>query len=407
MTLGAALFTLPVVVWLAGGISVIAPLGNLVAGMTLGLFLVPAAVLIDSASLCQWIPVGPLVGFWVRAADLVFRLMAQMADLPISFMHLSPKGCLTATLAGVAGILIWRRKGYRPGQGMVVFLAILVLSASVKIISENTHRKELVITFPGVGQADAALIRHEGLTVLVDCGPEGTPGRDSPVARTLQWLGIREIDAIFLSHRHPDHAGALEEIMTRWPVRFLYLSQDHTLDRQQEGFTRRTLVPPTVRILHQGDVVEHSFMTFTVLGPDGVKGAGGDVNRRSQQVLLKVNDFGALFTGDAGWDQVQLSLGRIESLNLIKLPHHGSKKNFPPDGFDKAISRVAENGKTIAVCPSRPPGRGSLPAPEVVKWFEERGIKLVYTGDNGINIIHKKGSSMGPGSTVVDNNDWF
>jgi len=407
MTLGAALFTLPVTVWFAGGISVVAFFGNLVAGMTFGLFLVPAAVLMDSASLFQWIPVGPLVSLWVQAAGLVFRFMAQIADLPISFLNLSLEGCLSASLAGAAGIMLWRRKGYRLGQGMAVFLAILVVSVSVQFITENIRRNKLVITFPRVGQADATLIRYDGLTVLVDCGPEGTPGGDSPAARTLQRLGIKHIDALFLSHLHPDHAGALEEIMTRWPVRVIYLSQDHVPDRQRMGHSRLTFVPPNVRILLQGEVVELSSMKFTLLGPDNVNRPGEDVNRRSQQLLLEMHDFKALFTGDAGWDQVLLSLSRIQSLDLLKLPHHGSKKNFPPAGFDKTVSRVAHNGELLAVCPSGPPGRRPLPTPEVVNWFEKRGIMLVYTGDNGINIIYKKGPGMGPGSTVVDKHDWF
>jgi hypothetical protein len=121
------------------------------------------------------------------------------------------------------------------------------------------------------------------------------------------------------------------------------------------------------------------------------------------QLLLEMDDFQALFTGDSGWDQVWRSMSRINSLDLLKIPHHGSKKGFPPASMDDATTPISKFGGFIAMCPSRPPGRRHLPAPEVGKWFEERGVRFVYSGDNGVKIRYKKGGSIGNGSTVVDN----
>jgi hypothetical protein len=118
-------------------------------------------------------------------------------------------------------------------------------------------------------------------------------------------------------------------------------------------------------------------------------------------------DFQALFTGDTGWDQVLSSLGRVNSLDVIKIPHHGSTKDFPPAGMDDAVLPIGRLGEVIAVCPSRPPGNRRLPAPEVVRWFEARGLRFVYTGDNGVKIRYKKCGSLENGATVVDKDDWF
>lgn len=393
MTMGAVLFTLPVVVWLAGGISVIALVGNIVAGLPFGLFLIPSAVLMDWAALFPWFPLEPIVSIWLKAAGLVLGLMAHLADLPVSFMCLSPAGCLVASLSAIAGILIWRRKRYRLGVGIGIFLFILAVSTVGQFIGESINRDVLAIRFPRVGQADAAIIRYNGQTVLVDCGPPGFPGRDNPVARALQRMGVRNIDALFLSHSHPDHAGGLVDIMARWPVQVIYLSENYSEGREWGSIHDRTHAATQVWHLRYGDVVKLSSMVFTVLGPEGVEMPVRDVNRGSLQLLLEVDGFSALFTGDAGWDQVRRSLAGIHSLDLLKIPHHGSKMGFPPVGMDDVFTPISRHGDIVAVCPSRSPGKRHLPAPEVGGWFERRGVKFVYTGDNGVKIRYKKGRS--------------
>jgi beta-lactamase superfamily II metal-dependent hydrolase len=108
------------------------------------------------------------------------------------------------------------------------------------------------------------------------------------------------------------------------------------------------------------------------------------MNRGSLQILVKVRDFHALFTGDAGWDQVGRILATLSSLDLLKIPHHGSRNGFPPDGLGAAVNRLKNGAAFRAVCPSYPPGNRQLPAAEVAGWFAERGIEFVYTGVNGI-----------------------
>lgn len=407
MTLGAVLFTLPVVVWIAGGTSVTAPVGNIVTGIPFGLLLIPAAVLMDLAAPLPWFPLKSMILIWLKITSPVLETLAHLADLPFSFLRLSPAGCLTVSIGAVIGILIFWRMRYRLDAGIAVFLAIIAVSGGVQLMVEKIGRGDLVIVFPEVGQADAAIVRNGNKTVLVDCGPVGIPGRDSPVARALRRLGVRKIDAVFVSHNHPDHTGGLLDILTLWPVDVIYVSCRISRGKDLENIKVAGHAGIMIRSLGRGDRVKIGSLMFTVYGPGEGEIWEGDINRLSLQLLLEVDEFKALFTGDAGWDQVQQSLETINGLDLLKIPHHGSKKGFPPPGMDGSITRIGRSGEVITVCPSRNPGSGHLPAQEVVTWFEERGLKLLYTADTGVKIRYKKSRAIGNRSTVVDNHYRF
>jgi len=407
VTMGAVFFTLPVATWIAGGISLIAPVGNLVAGMAFALFLIPTAVLMDWAALIPWIPLGPVTGLWLKAAGPVLAFLAHLADLPFSFVRLSATGCMTASAAAVAGILLWRRKRYGLFSGTAIFMVVTVLAAGAQFLGERTSYSDLVISFPEVGQADAAVIRYKGETVLIDCGPPGLPGGDSPLAMALQRMGIRTIDALFLSHMHPDHAGGLRDIMARWPVKRIYIPNNHDARKKLDRYRARGNKASRTESLEHGGEVKTASLVFNILGPDGKKSRPREENRGSLILLLQVDGFQALFTGDAGWDQVLASMAGLHSLDVLKIPHHGSKTGFSPEAMDHAVSAFNDHGPLIAVCPSRPPANRPLPALEVVRWFERSGITLVYTGDNGVNIRYKKSGSKGNGSTVVDKHGLF
>lgn len=406
VTLGATLFTLPVTVWFAGGIPTFAPVGNIAAGIPFGLFLIPFAVLLDLASLVPVFPLEPAAGFWLKTAYPVHSLMASLADLPFSFTHLSETGCILASAAAVAGLVLWWRKGFRPGPGIIIYLTIIAFSAVGQALVARLDTQVLSISFPSAGQADSTVIRYRGKTVLIDCGPSGLPGRDSPTARTLQKMGIGRIDALFLSHDHPDHTGGFEDIFARWPIETVYLPFGF------KGFRER--IPPSatgkvpeIRYLKYGDEVKLAGLTFQVFGPRKEEISPTDINRGSLLLLLCVDEFSALFTGDAGWDQVGRSLLRIQDLTLLKVPHHGSRKGFLAPGLEKSLERVIRRRGLVAVFPSKRPGSRPLPAPEIVDWFRKKRAKLEFTGEKGVRILVKKGVPLLGGPAVVDIHHWF
>ena len=57
--------------------------------------------------------------------------------------------------------------------------------------------------WPGAGEACSGyLLEHEGFRLLIDPGYAVLP-------RLLRYLAAEAVDAVFVSHRHPDHCADL------------------------------------------------------------------------------------------------------------------------------------------------------------------------------------------------------
>jgi ribonuclease BN (tRNA processing enzyme) len=61
--------------------------------------------------------------------------------------------------------------------------------------------------WPAAGQACSGfLVEHEGFRLVVDLGYATVP-------RLLEWVTPEQVDAVFISHRHPDHCADLNPLL--------------------------------------------------------------------------------------------------------------------------------------------------------------------------------------------------
>jgi ribonuclease BN (tRNA processing enzyme) len=61
--------------------------------------------------------------------------------------------------------------------------------------------------WPAAGQACSGfLVEHDGFRLVVDAGYATVP-------RLLQWIGANEVDAVFITHGHPDHCADLNPLL--------------------------------------------------------------------------------------------------------------------------------------------------------------------------------------------------
>ena len=92
------------------------------------------------------------------------------------------------------------------------------LGAPQQNIDENAL---LEVTVLSVGQGDCILVRSDSYAALIDAGLADSYGA---IAAALDERGISRLDAVFVSHPHADHMGALRSILQNYAVEHIYFA---------------------------------------------------------------------------------------------------------------------------------------------------------------------------------------
>ncbi len=236
------------------------------------------------------------------------------------------------------------------------------------------------IVFCNVGQGDGAYIRIKNkIDVLIDAGPDKS---------ILSCLGKympfwdRKIELAFLSHPNTDHYNGYFFIVDRYKVdRFITVN------------TSGLIVSKTYKKLLQKISDKNIPLLFKVAG-DQIRVDGGQFRFYWPPVGFRSpndNDFssvilfnGVLFTGDASpFVLGRLSHGAIKKVDILKVPHHGSK-----NGLTKKFLDLAD--PSTAVISSGKNNSYGHPSKEVLDMLKAKNVQIKRTDMDGSVIFNSK-----------------
>ena len=294
---------------------------------------------------------------------LLRRGVAFFADLPRGEISVNPPHVLVWLLLLALGIAVSdmgrMRERWKPWA--VLALPLLMVVSCLLAVDSGC-----MVAFLDVGQADAAVIHVDGHTYVVDVGEDG-----SEVAAYVAGEGW-DIDGVFLSHPHSDHAGGLGELSEACAIATVYVPAGwfELAENRSIAFESEAAIDAGIRWieLSPGDEValsERAMMTAL----DSASRTDDPLNDMSLVLLFNYGEAEALFTGDA-----EVAAG--PDVDVLKVGHHGAK-----DATDrKLIEALTPEVSVISVGRDNSYGH---PSDRVIGLIEESGGRVYRTDEAG------------------------
>ncbi len=369
IALGATITTAPLCAIYFGMVSIVGLLTNI---LTLWIIsYVFYGILAACLAAGIFLPIGGaiarLCGIGIR---LVLRIVALFAQFPLAAVY--THSIYISFWLAFCYILLGaycRMKRKKP----VSFgcLAAIGLCLSLLLSWSESCLDDCRVSVLDVGQGQCILLQAEGRTYMVDCGGASDASAADTAAAALLSQGIARLDGLIVTHFDSDHAGGVENLLTRIPADALYYP-----DCVDEGGISQSLYA------YSGGQVQQVDSTLALSFGEAVitlipSQMGNADNESGLCILFQRENCDILITGDrsqVGERELMRSMD-LPELELLIVGHHGSKTSTSVELLEKTSPEIA----IISV------GENSYghPAQEVLERLQAYGCMIYRTDLNG------------------------
>ena len=314
VTLSAMSLTTPLSAYYFGTVSLIGVVTNLLTLWVVNLVFngiivvcLVSLVFMKAASVLGWLLAWPMRFVLFAAKNLAALPMAAVYTESVYIVI-----WLVFCYVLLAVFLLSRKR--RPGVLACcagIGLCVALLASWTEPLMDDTR-----ITMLDVGQGQSILLQSEGRTYLVDCGGDSDTETADIIAETLLSQGVDRLDGIILTHLDRDHAGALENLLSRIQTDLLFVG----------NLPEETVLPRVDgEIVYVTDTLELTFGNgkMTIFGPI----YSGSSNENSLCVLFDTEKCDILVTGDrSGFgERTLLRYYELPAVDVLVAGHHGAE----------------------------------------------------------------------------------
>ena len=391
VSLGALVFTVPLMAYDYGTLSVISPLSSLVLlwSVTCCFALGLAAVLLSSV----FLPLGKAAA-WICAWPARYFLWGSglLAKIPFASVSLTSP-YITAWLAFayllLLALLCVRHLRIRPVPDgpaqtaqapqntgrLLPALCALVLTFSLSILLSAAAYTGRAFSFTAVdvGQGQCLVLSSGGVNLMIDCGGDEDPG--DAAYQFLNGSGQLRVDALILTHFDSDHCNGVTDLLDRMPVTALYIPAVSDQDGNRETILAAAEAAGTA-VYEVSSTMTLTFGTASLQIFPPLSDAGD--NEACLSALFACGDFRALVTGDMpeSIENRLLSVYAVPDVDLLVAGHHGSAASTG----EALLAAAAPELVLISVGADNAYGH---PAEEVLLRLEAAGAQIYRTDLNG------------------------
>ncbi len=279
----------------------------------------------------------------------------------------------------------------------LVFLCLLALSACASGeppggADRGTPRAPTAspdqphLTMLDVGEGDAILLTDGDHALLVDTGPD-----PAKLRAALAREGVSELDAVVLTHLHPDHSGGIQGLSQNVTYPTLYIPAGFRAVQSAPTVAdveKAASVPATE--LAAGEDLKVGRIVLAVLSPPA--GASpGDQNSNSLVALVTAPGASALLAGDAEAEVLEalIDTGRLGKVDVLKVGHHADEGSLS----ERALKTLSPSYALVSVG-ENPYG---YPSPFTMSLLASRGIKTLRSDEAGDVSLR-----LGPSGAVLE-----
>lgn len=317
VSLGANLFTLPLVLLYFGEASILAPVSNLVVLwllsplLPLGLACALTGWLLPALAGLLALPTGLL-------AQVVLGLIRLLAGFPWAGISGSGPFLAWLLLCYGLGLLLWW--GQCTAWQSLAGALTAVLLLPVAWVSSGTGEAALTASLLDVGQGQCLLLVTQSATAVVDCG-SSSGGGARELEQALSAQGRTEIDLLILTHYDQDHTSGVAQLLLEGRVNRLCLPpalEEDEVEAEALATLAQRLGAEVTWIAGETELVLDP-ATLTLLPVEGGDYCG-------LAVLTSLGEFDLLVTGDAGVEEEALLLEAYDlpRTEVLVAGHHGS-----------------------------------------------------------------------------------
>ncbi|MBQ8161794.1 MAG: MBL fold metallo-hydrolase [Clostridia bacterium] len=180
----------------------------------------------------------------------------------------------------------------------------------------------LEVAFPKIKECDAALLRFQGETMLIDCGEVR---QVSAVQEMLSAMHVTNLSSVLITHPHPDHAGGLRTLAETMPIGKIYVCfpHDENAVMQEVIAVSEQYDIPVVDFGDEDDIPLGELNLHAYIKVE----KGFTVNNRSPLLRLQYGERVMHFASDMERLALRKAGNEIPpemlKTEILKYPHHG------------------------------------------------------------------------------------
>jgi len=323
-SVGALIFTTPLIAYYFGSVSIAAPLTNILIIWAASLAF--CGTLIAAGLAFLWVPAGSALALAAALpARYILIVCRFIANIPYSSIYLTNRFVLMWLVIVYAAVILFVFSGIRKRETITLITGSVVTLIIALVLPRPLSG--LSVTAVNVGQGQCIVVTYNEHAAIIDCGSQADDA-GAALDAFMQSVGLDTVEIIFLTHYDYDHTSGTGHVFDKYHPDILAVpapEEDDELsaeavisDAVAYGVDIEYIDSPAVYTLGEAEIMAYPI-------------EGGRNN--GVIYLVKEGDWEALIPGDTDelGELIYIEAYSPPDIELLIVGHHGSKYSTSED----------------------------------------------------------------------------